>query len=195
MSTFRLGCDLCQIGMIEHMLKEEPTSLERLFTFAERNYAVTRAEPAQHLAGMFAAKEALAKAIRNPGLLGKYHGEVIVRHLDDGAPYLQVSEMLAATFARQGIRVVDLSISHDGEYALAAVLVELTDGVETGTRDDPTLHAGLATPKAKAAPLRCAQCLLTLDYLRDQGVTDAFIRLDDTAGAPRYLCPPCFRGW
>lgn len=173
-SNLRLGCDLCQIATMERMLKDEPASMERLFASEERHYAMRQTHPAQHFAGVFAVKEAFAKAIRNPALLGKYHREVVVDHVDGGVPALRCSEALAGALAHQGLRVADCSITHDGDYAMAVVLVEMV---------------------RPASVLRCARCVLTLDYLQDQGVTDALLRLEDTQGTPRYLCPPCFKGW
>jgi holo-[acyl-carrier protein] synthase len=175
MRSLRLGCDLCQIDMIGQMLKENAPILERLFNGEELAYATARTRPEEHLAGVFAAKEALAKALRNPGLLGKYHKEVTVSHREDGAVYLRLSDVLAVTLARIGANIVDVSISHDGEYAMAVVLIEMTD--DKGTQG------------------RCGKCLLTLDYLSGQKITDVLIRVEDRNGTLQYLCPVCLRGW
>lgn len=170
MGSFRVGCDVCQIAPMEEMLRDGQGSLERLFSPEERQYALSQGRPAQHLAGVFAAKEALAKAVREPDLLGKYYQEVTVGHAEDGAPNLRFSERLAASFSEEGIRVADLSISHDGDYAVAAVLVE-------------------------RGKLQCDQCLLTLSTLQEQGIADALIPIVTRDGQPRYRCPVCMRGW
>lgn len=171
--ALKIGCDLCQVASLEQMLQEDPGSLERLFNDQERRYAMAQGRPAQHLAGIFAAKEALAKAIRKPELLGKYHQEVTVGHREDGTPVFFLSEKLRETFLSQGIRPCDLSISHDGDYAVAAVLVELS----------------------QTDRLHCHRCLIPLKSLSEQGIADFLVLGSDPTGAPRYLCPVCVRGW
>ncbi|MBI3616094.1 MAG: holo-ACP synthase [Candidatus Omnitrophica bacterium] len=169
MGPLSLGCDLCRIGEMDRMLKEDPASTQRLFHPEEWEYAFSRTRPEQHLAGFFAAKEALAKAIRESTLLGKYRQEVIVRHREDGAPYLVLSDSLSETFSNLGMKILDLSVSHDGDYAMAAVIV-------------------------RTQPLQCAKCLLSIDHLRTQRVAEWLMPVETREGT-RFLCPPCLRGW
>lgn len=166
----QIGCDLCRIAQLESMLKEEPATLEKIFNPEEHREALAHKRPAQRLAGIFAAKEALAKAIRQPSLLGKYYREVTVSHQADGRPALQLSPRLTDLLSSQGIFWVDLSISHDGEYALAAVLVE----------------------KRK---LQCDLCLLPLTVLMERGIADRLLQVVSGEGKVSYRCPVCFRGW
>lgn len=157
------------------MLEDDSAAVDRLFNSEELERAAERTQPAEHLAGVFAAKEALLKALRTPGVLGKYHKEVTVGHREDGAAYLRPSATLAATLARLGANILDVSISHDGDYALASVLVEITgDG---------------------RSQRRCRSCLLTLDHLSERKITDVLIRVEDKDGVPQYVCPVCLRGW
>ena len=195
MSSLRLGCDLCQIAAIEQMLKEDLGAAERLFNAEERSYAMTQAEPAQHLAGIFAAKEALGKAVREPGLLGKYHKEVTVDHREGGAPYLRLSEPLIRALAGAGIQIIDCSISHDGEYAMAAVLVEWVDHQRPEQKGEPASQSSRGSAEETADGVRCHRCLLTLDYLREQHITEVLIKAEGVGGTTLYLCPVCMKGW
>ena len=170
MGMLQIGCDLCRIDSLDQMLKNEPESLERLFNPEERGHALSQKEPARHLAGVFAAKEALAKAIRDPKLLGKFYREVTVAHQENGAPELRLSDRLSESLSGQGIRVADCSISHDGEYAVAAVLIE-------------------------KKPLRCDQCGMSLSVLEERGISSNLLQIVDKSGKAGYLCPACFRGW
>lgn len=170
MSALQMGCDVCHIVAIEQMLKEGPEALERMFTPQERQYSASQTHPAQHLAGIFAAKEALAKAVREPSLLGKYYREVTVCHRENGTPDLKLSESLAEAFSGRGIRVADLSISHDGDYAVAVVLVE-------------------------RKPLRCGQCKMSLSALQEQRIADVLLQVTNKNGQDEYRCPVCIRGW
>jgi holo-[acyl-carrier protein] synthase len=166
----QVGCDVCRIDALESMLKEEPAALERIFNPEEHQYALSQGRPAEHLAGVFAAKEALGKAIREPSLLGKYYREVTVSHHPDGTPTLRFSGRLTEAFSSQGIFVADLSISHDGDYAMAAVLIE-------------------------RKKLQCDRCLISLAALEQRGVTDRLIQMVGKDGVVSYRCPVCFRGW
>ena len=86
--------------------------LRRLF--AEEELGDTRPE---HLAGLFAAKEAFLKALGR-GLSGLSWHDVRVLEDPSGAPRLWFSERVG--FEGE----VALSISHDGEYAVAVCVVE-----------------------------------------------------------------------
>ena len=67
MAIVGLGIDLLEIDRLERALARWPRLGERLFTPAEREYAATRARPAQHLAARFCAKEAVAKSLALEG--------------------------------------------------------------------------------------------------------------------------------
>ncbi len=188
MSALRVGCDLCEIAEIERMLQGGPGEVERLFTAEEQAYAAAQANPAQHFAGIFAAKEALAKALRRPGILGRYHREVTVTHQEDGGPSLRVSEPLRGELARSGVRILDCSVSHDGAYAMATVLVQV---------DEPSgrPESQQAAVSGSAEQLACHRCLLTLGYLREQRVADVLIPVQRSDGTTAHVCPVCMRGW
>ena len=57
-----LGCDLCAISRMEKIMADG-RFLHRYFTEGERAYIAARARGAQTAAGIFAAKEALVKAL------------------------------------------------------------------------------------------------------------------------------------
>lgn len=98
-------------------MARRPRLCERLFTAAERSYCEARADSAQHYAARFAAKEAVAKA------LGKSFPwrEVEIGRGARGAPEV-VFHGGAKAVAAGGM--VQVSISHSGEYAMACALFE-----------------------------------------------------------------------
>jgi holo-[acyl-carrier protein] synthase len=74
------------------------------------------------LAGCFAAKEAVAKALgAPPGLLWT---DAVVGHDTLGRPLLDTYGSVAAEAARLGITSWHLSISHDGGFCVAMVVAE-----------------------------------------------------------------------
>jgi len=113
----QIGTDIEQISRIAQALSRTPRFAERLFTPAERVYCEGKPAPAQHYAARFCAKEAFAKALGQPLA---WHEVEVVRE-DDGPPMLRTTGAAAVTLAG---RIVRLSLSHAGDYAIAMVLIE-----------------------------------------------------------------------
>jgi holo-[acyl-carrier protein] synthase len=125
MAVAGLGTDLARVARFRRFLDEDKqTLLERLFTAGERAYAMAKADPAPYLAARFAAKEAGMKAFGlgwRDGL--SWHDFEVVRD-PLGRPDLELSGRAAELAAERGIKAVHLSYSHDGEYAVATVILE-----------------------------------------------------------------------
>lgn len=111
-----LGVDLVDVTRFEEKLAATPALFDRLFTKTE-----LEAKP-QSLAGYWAAKEALIKAIGNPTGLSFQDVQVVKDSL--GKPSLEVSGETAKRAEQMGINNWFLSISHDGNMAVAVVVAE-----------------------------------------------------------------------
>jgi len=101
-----VGCDLVHISRFVKTLERTPSVREKLFVLEEMSTECTM----EHLAGIFAAKEALIKALSWKA--GCWH-DIIVHKRDDGRPVYRL------VTGQSNILSHDLSISHDGDYALA----------------------------------------------------------------------------
>lgn len=125
MAILGLGTDLARSGRFRRFLDEGKSALlERLFTEGERAYALAKADPAPYLAARFAAKEAGMKAFGlgwREGL--SWHDFEVVRD-PLGRPELVLGGRAAELAAERGVRAVHLSYSHDGDYAVATVILE-----------------------------------------------------------------------
>lgn len=125
MAILGLGTDLARASRFTRFLEAGKAALlERLFTAGERSYALAKADPAPHLAARFAAKEAGMKAFGlgwRDGLA--WHDFEVVRD-PLGRPDLVLSGRAAQLAAARGITAVHLSYSHDGDYAVATVILE-----------------------------------------------------------------------
>ncbi len=108
-----VGVDVCAI---ERFANPRPGVLERVFNEAERSGS------AATLAGRFAAKEAVAKALGAPA--GLVWRDCTVTRLPSGQPVLELSGSVAARAAELGVTKTHLSISHDGGVAVAIVVCE-----------------------------------------------------------------------
>jgi holo-[acyl-carrier protein] synthase len=118
-----IGVDLTPVSRMARALGNHPGRLEaRLFTDGERAYCSARAEPAQHYAARFAAKEAALKALGVPAGLSWHELEVV--NAEDGAPRLQLTGEAARAAASSGVRRLHLSLTHAGDQAMAFVVAE-----------------------------------------------------------------------
>ena len=119
-----MGLDLCQVERMKCACASE-AFCRRVFTEKELAYAEHRANRAETLAGMFAAKEAFAKAT-GLGLsrVGLKHVEVTRE--PSGKPALSVFADCPLPESLRNARVF-LSISHDAGVAAAVVVIE-TEG-------------------------------------------------------------------
>lgn len=120
-----LGNDLVRIQRFRAFLQAGKTALfERLFTVQERSFCLAKKDPAPHLAVRFAAKEAYLKALGT----GLRHGirwqDMEVVRNQAGKPDLIVTGEAARLFQEGGHNKILLACSHDGDYALATVVLE-----------------------------------------------------------------------
>ncbi|MDO5080211.1 holo-ACP synthase [Buchananella hordeovulneris] len=111
-----IGVDIVNVPRFAAALARSARLGPRLLTAAEL------ARPARSQAARFAAKEALAKALGSPGNL-RWH-DCEVRGGGQQPPRFAVSGTVAAALAARGGRHIHLTLSHDGDHAVALVVVE-----------------------------------------------------------------------
>jgi holo-[acyl-carrier protein] synthase len=111
-----IGVDLTDIARLQEALARTPGLGERLFAESERAW------PPHSLAGCFAAKEAVAKALGGPP--GLRWADAVVGHDDLGKPVLHISGTVAAAAAALGVTTWHVSISHDAGLCIAMVIAE-----------------------------------------------------------------------
>ncbi|WP_439565235.1 holo-ACP synthase [Microcella sp.] len=111
-----IGVDVVDLARFERALSRTPRLRERLFAETERDL------PPRSLAGRFAAKEALLKALgATDGI--SWHDMRVVPD-DEGNPDLVLSGRAAQIAAERGIGSVHVSMSHDAGVAIAFVVAE-----------------------------------------------------------------------
>jgi len=106
-----LGIDIVEIDRIKHAMGN-PRFLERILTSAEREYCKT----AQQVAGRWAAKEAVAKAV---GLHLTWHDVEILPN-EMGEP---IAKVASRHFDPSRLRL-KVSISHERKSAVAVAILE-----------------------------------------------------------------------
>ena len=117
-----VGIDVCPVERFAASLSRTPGLRDRLFTEAEQRTPAGADRSAESLAGRFAAKEALAKALGAPGDLHWHDAEVVVG--ERGRPHLEVRGTVARRAAELGVTSWHVSLSHDGGIASAVVIAE-----------------------------------------------------------------------
>ena len=118
MSDIRgIGLDMCEIARMQRWL-EDDYSLRRLFTEEEQAYISSKgAAAAQTMAGLFAAKEAVLKALGTGMTIPMT--DICITHTELGQPVVTLSGKAADTGGR-----VHLSITHEGGMAAAFAVWE-----------------------------------------------------------------------
>ena len=117
-----IGVDVVDVPRFEATLARTPGMADRLFTAEERVTDLGHARTATSLAARFAAKEAVAKALGAP--TGMHWHDCQVIGDSDGRPWLRLSGTVEAAAKEQGIDRWHLSLSHDGDVAVAYVVAE-----------------------------------------------------------------------
>lgn len=126
------GLDLVHIPRVRALVDRwGREGLKRIFAPQELEYAFSQRRPCCNLAGQFASKEAMVKAMG--GLpSGASLREVRVLSRPGSPPEMVLEGMWTCKAQEMGIGRVHLSITHAGEYAMAQVILETE-----GTGDKP----------------------------------------------------------
>lgn len=120
MMILGLGNDIIEIERIKQSHeKHGSVFLSKLFTPKEQEYFLCHKEPISHIAGRFAAKEAIAKALGTG--FGKDLGWLDIEILNDevGKPIVHMSKKFLQKHKDTQIL---LSISHCNNYATAVAI-------------------------------------------------------------------------
>jgi holo-[acyl-carrier protein] synthase len=124
-----IGVDIVDVGRIQAMLdRYGERFLRRVYTEAETAYALSGATKAERLAGRFAVKEAMMKALgtgKSQGILWKDVETVRGR---SGKPEVHLHGQAVKWAKLRGGGAVHVSITHDGGKAMAFVILEKAGG-------------------------------------------------------------------
>jgi holo-[acyl-carrier protein] synthase len=114
-----IGIDIIELERIEHMIQQQPRFIQRILSPREQEkwQALSGKRQVEFMAGRFAVKEALAKALGTG--IGKGFGWQDVSILSDelGAPQINWNN-------RNPTFKTHLSISHSANYVVAQVILE-----------------------------------------------------------------------
>ncbi len=121
MAVIGIGVDLVDIARFERALARTPALRTRLFGPDELVKA-GRELPARSLAGRFAAKEALIKALGDSWSM-RWH-DMVVTGDERGKPTFTLAGGAGEAATALGVTRVHVSMSHDAGMAIAVVVAE-----------------------------------------------------------------------
>ena len=106
-----IGLDLVEISRFKRFSdRKDHTALIKIFLPSEISYCFGFKDPSPHLAGLFAAKEAVSKAL---GIAKFPFSEIEISHSSSGKP---------VAFHKGKALVISISISHTRSVAAAIAL-------------------------------------------------------------------------
>jgi len=118
-----LGVDLCEVDRIAEALERHGARfLERLFVPGEVRHPLGSRRVAEHVAGLFAAKEAAMKAL-GTGMNGVAFREIAVAREPGGPPRLALSGRALARAGALGVVAAHVTITHGRRDAASVVLL------------------------------------------------------------------------
>lgn len=120
-----IGTDACSIERIARSLERfGDRFVTRILTPGERPRFERTKDKAGHLAKRFAAKEAFSKAI-GTGIHTPFtwHSITVIRHAS-GKPGIEPNDAMASHLKKLGVTDAHISLSDDGDVAMAFVILE-----------------------------------------------------------------------
>jgi holo-[acyl-carrier protein] synthase len=130
---YGIGFDLVQVSRVEDALRRWGERFQnKVFTPGEIRYGRRKRNPARHFAARFAAKEAFVKALGIGIRRGVHWKDVEVERGPLGRPVLKIHRRAVELCRKEGIDGFSLSLTHDGDYSGAMVVLEKSDQRSTG---------------------------------------------------------------
>jgi len=126
-----VGVDIVDVSRVAKLLERYGERfLRRVFTDSEAAYAMGGANRAERLAGRFAVKEAVMKALGTGKSQGILWRDVETVRDRMGKPVVRLHGHAVRWLRFHGGSRVHVSITHDGGKAVAFVILESSEGKE-----------------------------------------------------------------
>lgn len=121
-----IGVDLVQISEISRLISlDEVAFISHTFTENEIAESANAPEKARYFSSRFAAKEAAFKAIAHHAENQTFDLRIVETLKDsDGCPSISMNGELGALLRNAGINALFVSLSTDGDHAIAVVVAE-----------------------------------------------------------------------
>lgn len=125
-----LGIDIVQIERIKKAMQSDKFA-HKILSPAEIDAGTQK--NIMHTAASFAAKEAFSKAL-GTGFRGFNFDDISVMHDELGKPYFVFSDKVRKIAQKKGIENIELSISHENDYAVAVAAASIDKNYKNYTK-------------------------------------------------------------
>lgn len=126
MSIAGLGIDIVEIARFKRIVSQNKEKfLERIFTDREQKYAGSEKAYFVHMAGKYAAKEAVKKALPDGAQIGLNWRDIEILNGEDGKPYVILHGQAKRLKKKFDIEKIHLSISHSENIAISNAVAEV----------------------------------------------------------------------
>lgn len=126
MNILDIGIDIVEIERIQDALKKNTRFLNKIFTEEEIKYFKLKQFRVETIAGNFAAKEAISKAI-GTGIRNFNFIDIEVLRDDLGKPIVKTYNNLNKICIDYNVSEIKVSISHSDKYAVANAIVMIKE--------------------------------------------------------------------
>jgi holo-[acyl-carrier protein] synthase len=123
MEIIGIGIDITEVSRIEKAVSQHKNFLQRIYKDAEVRLSDRGSFRFEELAGRFAVKEAIFKAIKTGWRKGVKFTDITVLNEPSGAPYAQLSGTTKAIANSIGVKSIFVSISHTKTIAVGMAVV------------------------------------------------------------------------
>ncbi|MEV0910323.1 holo-ACP synthase [Streptomyces hokutonensis] len=128
-----VGTDLVAVERVHRLVTEQPEVAGQVFTDRELSYCASRrSRSSEHLAGRFAAKEAVFKALGGAPAMADWTDVEVVNQAS-GRPALRLHGRAASAARRRNMRHAEVTLSHAAGLAIAHVLLVCEPVPDPGT--------------------------------------------------------------
>ena len=124
MAILGIGADIVELERIERLHQRHGEAFIRRFCRSGEWQPRRGAALVQHLGGLFAAKEAVLKALGTGWAEGLGFRQIEVVRQPSGAPGVRLHGAAAERSARLGTESIHLTITHERTHAVAMAVLE-----------------------------------------------------------------------
>ncbi|MFQ5456750.1 MAG: holo-ACP synthase [Nitrospirota bacterium] len=118
------GIDIVNIERFKKVVeRRKERFLKRVFTQKEQEYSFTKKDPYPHLAGRFAVKEAIFKALGTGLSNGIKWLDVEIIKEKSGKPVALIAGRTKEIMEEMGVTMVHIGIAHDYNYSIANAIL------------------------------------------------------------------------
>jgi len=124
-----IGTDLIEIARMDKAIKRTPSFMSKIFTERENEYFRNKHDKPETIAGVFAAKESVSKAL-GTGFRTFTPKDIEIIHNDLGKPQVILYNEAKELGKTLGICTLHITISHCKDYAVAYAIMEGSNAYE-----------------------------------------------------------------